>query len=281
MFRNRTNCNECHEAFDALEDSCPNCGHRNETFDELKMSRNTITLPWAKQLAFFLIGCLGFQIIAVIVEVIMLLAGYSVDDLSTAGGLGILNFAAYLILFAIFLILLIPYYKTKVFRTFKGYKVYIYGIGFGIGLIVFSIVYGLITSLIYPIEDNANQSTIEAIAAVYPFLSVVIFGIVGPICEELTYRVGLFTLLRRWNRVGAYIVTMVIFAFIHFDFTAITTCISTGESEALINELLNIPSYLVAAWALTYVYDKHGFAASTTAHAFNNLVSVLLVVFGL
>ncbi len=279
MFRNRTNCSECNEQHDALEECCPNCGHHNDVFDDLGMSRNTITLPWPRQLAFFLIGCLGFQIIAVIVEVIMLLMGYSADDLSSASGLGVLNFAAYLILFAIFLILLIPYFKTKVFKTFKGYKVYTYGVGFGIGLIVFSIVYGLIVYYIYPIEDNANQSTIEAIAEVYPFLSVIIFGIVGPICEELTYRVGLFTLLRRWNKVGAYIITMVVFAFIHFDFTAITTCISTGESADLINELINLPSYLVAAWALTYLYDKRGFASSVTAHAVNNLISILLVVF--
>ena len=66
----------------------------------------------------------------------------------------------------------------------------------------------------------------------------------------------------------AYIVTSLVFGLIHFNFFA------TGD--ALINELLNLPSYVISGFLLTLAYDKFGFACSSVAHIVNNLFSIVV-----
>ncbi|MBP5694703.1 MAG: CPBP family intramembrane metalloprotease, partial [Bacilli bacterium] len=105
---------------------------------------------------------------------------------------------------------------------------------------------------------------------VYPITCLFIFGLIGPICEEITYRVGLFSLLKRKNRALAYLVTIAVFALIHFNFS--------NDPATLLNEIINLPYYMFAAFAFSFAFDKFGFAASATAHISNNLISLFLVV---
>ena len=70
----------------------------------------------------------------------------------------------------------------------------------------------------------------------------------------------------------AYIVTPLIFALIHFDFFA-------GSAEGYINELLNLPSYIIAGVTLTIIYDKFGLSTSIVAHCGNNLISIFMSIF--
>ena len=83
---------------------------------------------------------------------------------------------------------------------------------------------------------NDNENAIDSITNAYPLLSLLVFGIMGPVVEEFTYRVGLFSFIRRFNRPAAYIITIAIFALIHFNF----------QSTNIVNELINLPSYIVA-----------------------------------
>ena len=139
-----------------------------------------------------------------------------------------------------------------------------------------SILYSVILSAILTAtggsySSNANQSTLESIIKVYPIMSFVIFGIVGPISEELTYRVGLFSLCSRVNKVFGYIVSLIIFALIHFSWTSIGT-------KDFVTELYNLPSYLIAGFGLAFIYDKGGIGASFIAHSLNNIYSVVSVI---
>ena len=79
----------------------------------------------------------------------------------------------------------------------------------------------------------------------------------------------------------AYIVTIVLFAFIHFDISSILTGLNGQGWDAFINEIINIPSYLAAAAILTVLYEKFGFASAFVAHASNNLISIVLSIIAL
>ena len=46
----------------------------------------------------------------------------------------------------------------------------------------------------------------------------------------------------------------------------------------IINELINLPAYVIAGLILNYAYDREGIAASTYAHIFNNLIGFLLAM---
>ena len=62
-----------------------------------------------------------------------------------------------------------------------------------------------------------------------------------------------------------------IFAFLHFDFTA------TGDD--MINELWNLPTYIYSGVILALAYSREGrLSDSIVAHAMNNMLSMLLML---
>ena len=117
------------------------------------------------------------------------------------------------------------------------------------------------------LEDNANQSTVTELTLSFPILSVITFVLLGPVAEEITYRMGLFAYLHRYQRWLAYILTALVFGFIHFDY---------GSTNYL-NELLNMPLYMIAGVIFSYVYEREGFEVATITHIVNNGFSILLI----
>ena len=88
-------------------------------------------------------------------------------------------------------------------------------------------------------------------------------------CDSIFNRAT--TKVSRKNRWFAYLVASVIFGLIHFDFEA------TGSE--LINELWNIPSYIISGVILCRAYEKHNcISTSIIAHAINNGVAILSVI---
>ena len=122
------------------------------------------------------------------------------------------------------------------------------------------------------ITSNLNQVTVEEVALNSPFFSFIILGIIGPICEELTYRVGLFGIIRKYNRLASYIASSVIFGLLHFSLVDFTL-------SSFINELLNLPSYIISGLILTIAYEKGGFTSCIVAHMFNNILSMYYILF--
>jgi membrane protease YdiL (CAAX protease family) len=145
---------------------------------------------------------------------------------------------------------------------------YIYGLAFAITLMAAGVLINALTSIWHTPADNINQQGVESIAKSYPLIGIFIMGIVGPICEELTYRVGLYSFLRRINKYLALILTMVIFAMIHFTF----------DAENIVEELWSLPSYLVSGLLLTLAYELRGPACSMTAHACYNLIAIIMIM---
>ena len=83
--------------------------------------------------------------------------------------------------------------------------------------------------------------------------------------------VGLFGLGARLGKWAGYILGVLVFAFIHFDFTSIGT-------DAVAAELISLPNYLFSGAVLCFLYDKFGLCGSYLTHALNNLQSVVLII---
>jgi membrane protease YdiL (CAAX protease family) len=141
-------------------------------------------------------------------------------------------------------------------------------------LIYFGLLYAMLIglNLVYEllgirVEDNTNQETITQLTLSFPFLSFITFVFLGPIVEEITYRLGLFSLVRRYNRWLGYLITALVFGFIHFDY---------GSADYM-NELINMPLYVFAGVLFTFIYEKEGFEVATLTHILNNGFSILII----
>ena len=263
MLIGNKNCDKCGSNYDVARDTCPACNTLNEEKKEQKSAKAILFLSPQKQLLLFLVGFVALQVIGYLIgaildnfmsdeEVIYHLITNVVCYVSVAIGLS----------FVIF----------KDFKLFKRHLTnpypWIAGVTGGIILIMVTITYSLCSNLIYPHEINENQNLANNMMTSFPLTSILIIGIIGPICEEFTYRLGMYSFLRRINKYVAYAITIVFFALIHINFFA----------ENIIPELIAIPQYLFAGLCFCILYEKWGIAASTTAHITNNLFSVLYTI---
>ncbi len=276
----KTKCPECGKQYDWLMDECPSCKTKNDSDDPKKRSFSSL-LPIGpvREIILFMFGLVLLSVVANIIGVIALFrqsgilfsSGLSGDELtaalnnyaSSAEFTLIVNDSAYIIMFAMMLLLLWKD-NVRLFKSFLSYKVLV-GLGIGLGIVVLSSIWGMISNKLGA-DTNINQGAVESTILLSPVLAVLVTGIIAPFVEELTYRVGAFTFLKRINTVLAYLVVGILFGLIHIkDFSSA-------------NEWLSYPSYLIAGLCLCFAYDKFGFSASFAAHAFNNLLSVILVL---
>ena len=249
--------------------------------EEPKTSRfGSPMIPAVKQLIVFAIGWIGFRVLATTIQVLIIFISRangwnSTEILSRFSTSMILNSVCYISML-VALTLVINTNILKLIKSFGQWQSYVAAAICLASIFAFNIVYGTFINALkelgiinIPVSDNANESSLQSLQDVYPVTCLFIFGIIGPICEELTYRVGLFSFLKRKNRFLAYFVTIAVFALIHFNYS--------NDPATLLNEVLNLPYYMFAAFAFSFTFDKFGFAASTTAHISNNLVSLFLV----
>ena len=229
--------------------------------------------PLKKQLLLFGVGWMGFKIIGAVLEIIFVL-GFMISDpnvvikdifrdVAVTTALNSLAYAG--ILIAMIFISNVDFKKFK--NSATKWQSYLAGILGFVAIYLFTIFYQTFLEVIGAIvKDNSNEETVVSVANAYPIISLIIVGFVAPICEELTYRVGLFGALSRKNKLMAYLVSISVFALIHF----------TLDPTNIVNELLNIPYYFFAGFILTYLYDRYGYAASVTTHILNNSFSQIL-----
>lgn len=276
MFQ-KIKCPKCKTLIDEKQFQCDLCRHENPKNKKYKFIS---MLPAWKQLLIFFIGFIVFQLLAYLLSLIVIsiakaqfgvgtLAYYSF--VNSYKYVGYINFTTYLLIFAGLAALIIPN-AHEVLRTFKHFKPVIIGIAGLFIILLFNVAYtGILRAFGITIYNNANENAINNIVYQYPILSLLIFGLIGPIVEELTYRVGLFSFFARINKILAYVLTIIVFTLIHFEFT----------STSIINELLNIPLYASAAFVLCYIYDHYGFAGSVYCHVFNNMLSIITTIVSL
>ena len=185
---------------------------------------------------------------------------------------GIITYVSYGALFLLFLGLNFKNIKT-LFKQFLDFGVICRGILFGLLVMFIPALFMVFINPLIPNQSvNSNETTIREMIKLFPWLTLFFAGVIGPICEEFTYRIGLFGLLRK-KRWVAYVATCLVFGLIHFDFTAFS------NSTKLLIELGNLPSYMISGLILAYAYDRYGFAVACYAHIFNNAISILYSIF--
>ena len=276
----KVHCPDCHQAHDPTERRCPHCGHfdQNDRYLHDFDHQFRDLIPW--QISYFLIGYAGFQLISLIHVIIgdaILVGtnpGLSPEEISSlAKGTPFLfwvSATSYIVLAFIFLLMLgLGRRLPRLFRSFANWKSMVAGVVGFVAITGITLLYGLLIP-----ATNANQSSIVAMVKYSPVFAIVVFGVIGPFCEEMGYRVGLFGFASRLGKVAAYIITPIVFGLIHFNWGALFG----GDTNAMVTELIAIPNYIGAGAALCFLYDRFGFGAAFVAHSLNNVFSCLQIL---
>jgi len=227
-----------------------------------------------KQLFLFFLGWLGLLGFALFAATLMtLLAQLILPDnlaqafLSSGAYFTYVNFISYVALFGIGLYVLWPWLRKVLMPALTSQ--WWMGIPFTFAILFSNVVLLFFYDLIgIKLESNQNQTAIISLVQQLPLVSFITFVWLGPIVEEWTYRLGLFQYLRSVNRWLAYFVTLTLFGLIHFDFSA----------SNLLNELYNLPLYLVAGAWFCWLYDRFGLKVALTAHITNNFLSIIAIL---
>lgn len=256
----RVTCAECGNTYDRLLLRCPYCRKGNENRPNTRMT----FLPIPYQISLFLIGLIGINVLAVLFSLIFAVVVKDNDPYKYL----LINSMTYITLFVIDFCVILKYYN-EFLEPFKKGRTYI------AGLVGFAFIYGasllvsyIMSVLVPSAGTGGNQSIAEMMILNNPVVCIFVIGLMGPFVEECAYRIGLFSLCKRASRVLAYILAIIVFAFIHIDFF----------SGNIINELVALPDYLIAAALFCVLYDLEGFGAVFIAHALNNLLSIILIV---
>ena len=265
MLLKRKKCPNCGAYYDPTLEKCPECHKHNELYLNREISDKPAFMHPIAQIGLFL-GGFSITGMFIIQLLIALLLKNAIPD---AGRFeAVLISCTYILMLGGLFFIIFFTRREHFFSKYKRKIDYIYGLAYAITLIFVGSLVGNLTSLFYQVTDNVNQSTAVDFSKNYPLLAFFVIGILGPICEELTYRVGLYSFLRRINKYLAFIITVIVFALIHFDF----------EAKDMINELWSIPSYLAAGIVLTLAYAHRGPACSMIAHVCYNIFAFLLIL---
>ena len=260
------NCPNCHTYHDPTLNKCPNCHKDNELYKLNRVPKRVVFLHPVAQVALFLIGfAYAGMLFAEIFFAYFIGLNTGASNIQKSV---MLMLTTYLAMFA-GLAAVILFTRRNLFASkFTNGIDYLYGLAYAVTVITLSSVLNILISFIHPADvNNANQSAAETMSLNYPILMFFVVGLLGPICEELTYRVGLYSFLRRINKWLALAITTIVFALIHFEFGA----------DDIVSELWALPSYILAGVILTYAYEHRGPACSISAHMTYNLFAFALI----
>ena len=227
--------------------------------------QNPEKLSFKNRLAMFFIGFSYGGLFLIEILGALIVTGLIEDNKPLANI--VLESFAYGVLFIIFLV--IAFQNKKHFiEEFKGKHKWINGLILGFVCLALELLLSTVISVLFPSDTNANQAVVESLTKSYPTIMLIVTVIIGPMCEELTYRVGLYGALREKNKNIAFIVSGLLFALMHMSFTDTT----------LLAELTALPIYLLIAYFLNYAYEKHGLACSYVTHMILNLMSFIAIM---
>lgn len=260
-------CPQCQADHDPALQFCPVCHARNPRFDEQKLPKRVLFLNPIAQLGMFLVGFAYVGMLAISYGLSKIISTFNLSNYPHLGSTLVLFFTYLVMAITLFAI---PFFtrKNEFLSKFNNKLDYIYGIGYAVTIICVSSIVNAIINWIYPFPgDNLNQETATTIAKAFPLIAFFVIGLLGPIAEELTYRVGIYSFLRRINKYLAIIFTAVIFGFIHFDSTA----------TDIGREFANLPAYIVSGLVFSIAYEHRGPACSITAHVLYNVFAFSMI----
>ena len=237
--------------------------HRGDLLLDKHAPFNNVTLDiWKEALLFAVGNVFTLSLITTIVSVMLV----NMNEIDKNGAKLLIGYS---VLFSLLFAVIGRDYK-KYLPKFAHWLPYVVGICFGLSIMLFDELYLRFVNLFYNTGLGGNEADIRQIIARYPVASVFIFGLIGPMCEELTYRVGVFNLIKRWNRILAYVLTGLIFGFIHMKYDG-----------NIATEFILLPTYIAPGVLLSFAYDLFYLPCSYTAHITNNLIVIISQVVAL
>lgn len=268
-------CPQCGKKFDGVKGSCPHCGAKNESRDKRSFSFDRIYPVGHIRELFLALGQLVFiKILLYVFQTVLVSVLYSKlgdKDAVVAwieanyGALNFwLSFGADLLILT-YAILLLRRDFLPLWKSFKNPKVLL-GIPLGIAMLIITSIYTSFASQILPGQSNGNSEGLMTILNYSPAGYFVFAVILAPVVEEIMYRVGLFTFLKRIHPTVAYIGVGLVFGMIHM------------QSFTDPVEWLYFPGYAFGGVALAAIYDWLGFGGSVLAHMTNNGISVGITI---
>jgi len=271
FYKKRVNCPKCKNSIDAYLDKCPYCANERSIDVLPKRFSNMTFISDYKELLFFLVGTVGMILISFLVDTGIKSFPIQYDGLKTA----LSALISYIIISALF-VCIISRDSSKLLKQLKTQttnpRTWIFVL---IGLaIIIAFNYGYYYSLQacgIKLEATANEKAIDEIVKKWPAIAFFFTVLLAPVIEELCYRVGLFSILRKRNRYLAYVVVVLLFAFVHFSGSLVT------DPSQMAKEAINIPLYIVPSLILAITYEYAGYSASLYIHIINNLVSFAVV----
>ena len=120
-------------------------------------------------------------------------------------------------------------------------------------------------------SQSVNQQQVESLAKSIPTLMFIVTGFLAPIGEELIFRGIIFTGLRKYNRVLAYVVSAFLFGFIH-----VMNSVFAGN----IREMFQMIPYVCSGIVFAYIYEStDNIWGSILTHMTNNIFAMLVLLF--
>jgi len=165
--------------------------------------------------------------------------------------------------------------KLKGFlKQFLKLRVYITGIISGTILLSGVFLIGQITNFFRKekrfTSNSTNQKMVVEDLKKNPYNMMLYACLIGPIFEEFLFRRLLFHYINKFNKVLAYIVSIFLFAYAHFQMNPFLFMEEIGET----------PSYFYSGFVLAAAYDYDGYiAASILCHIFNNTISTICILY--
>lgn len=241
--------------------------------------KELIFAPFRTKLICFLVGFLGLEIVSILLSFILEITGAisqekieMMSPMEIGGINAYFQLATYSIVFIILLSIFGPKLIKIVAKQFADEKFFTKVATFAIIILLANYFCGIISQIIGFPPNNHNQEEINRIVIAKPLVSFIAIVLIGPIVEEITYRFGLFGSLYQKNRLLAYMISILFFWLIHFDFSSIGT-------NNFIYELAASPAYISAGLILCIAYEKtENLAVPILAHMCNNLLSFLAIL---
>ena len=160
--------------------------------------KELIFAPFRTKIICFLVGFLGLEIVSILLSFILNTTGVisqekieimSVSEINEINAY--FQLATYSIGFLLLLSVLGPALIKKIANQFTRAKLISNVATFFAVLLLFNYVCSIIPQIIGA-HNNSNQTAIDNIILVKPFVSFIAIVLIGPIVEEITYRFGLF-----------------------------------------------------------------------------------------
>lgn len=187
-----------------------------------------------------------------------------------------LNLCAYVMSSVVYLVVVYLFrdFFKQAFQALRGQwgKTVLWVLIGIVGMFVLgNIVMPNLVAFFHPVTTSVNQNHMVELMRRYPVIMPLMTVLVGPIIEELVYRVSVFRALVGRSRLLAYVLSSLLFGFQHV--------MQAVVFDQNYTELWNMLPYIASGLWISYLYDRRrNILVPLLVHILNNLLGVLFIL---